>query len=208
MKQGILEVRMSHHRHTAKRTCIGCKETRQIEELIRLVLAPDGQIAVDIDRRLPGRGAHICPSISCMEMAVRGNAFTRAFRQTISPPTADSLADMLCERLEEKLSGLIGIGHKARQVLSGSMALEKGLQRNRVHLLLLATDIGVQQRAKWLDLYRSSGRPWATYYTKDRLGSLLGKELRSAVGFVSPKMAQTATRLVSLLCSVRGEERG
>lgn len=199
---------MSHRRNTARRTCIGCKETLQYDELVRLVLAPDGQIAIDLDRKLPGRGAHICPSINCMEEAVRGNAFARAFRQAVSPPEADALAELLCERLEEKLSGLLGLGYRSRQVLSGSMALEKGLQKDRVYLLLLTEDIGAEQREKWLALYRATGRPWVTYFTKERLGALLGKDLRSAAGFINPKVAKKANRLVSLIYSIRGEERG
>lgn len=199
---------MSRRRHTAERTCVGCRVTKPAAELIRLVLAPDGQIAVDLDRRLPGRGAHICPSLSCIEEAVSKGAFSRAFRQTVLQPDAGALVDRLCTSLERKLSGLLGRGYRSGQVLSGSMALEKGIQRGQVHLLLLAADIGDEQRDKLLGLYRSSGRPWAVGFNKAKLGAMLGKELRSAAGFTNPKMAEAAGRALAIIEEVKEVKGG
>jgi predicted RNA-binding protein YlxR (DUF448 family) len=199
---------MKHGKHTAERTCIGCREVRPSNELVRLVLAPDGNIVIDLDRRLPGRGANICPAFGCMEEAVRKDAFARAFRQSVSQPQAEDLADSICKRLEEKFSGLLGIGQRSRQVISGRMALEKGLERGRVHLLMMTEDIASDQRDRWLATYRSSGRPWVFYFTKERLGSLLGKELRSAVGFTHPKVAEVVYRLVSTIEKIEEERRG
>lgn len=199
---------MSRRRHTAERTCVGCRATKPATELIRLVLAPDGQIAVDLDRRLPGRGAHICPSLSCIEEAVRKGAFGRAFRRAVEQPDAGVLVDRLRTSLERKLSGLLGRGYRSGQVLSGAVALEKGIQRGQVHLLVLAVDIAEKQRDKLLALYSSSGRPWAACFSKTELGAMLGKELRSAAGFTNPKMAEAAGRALAIIEEVREAKGG
>lgn len=199
---------MSRAKKVAERTCIGCRQARPYGELVRLALAPDGTVVVDLDRRLPGRGAHICPSFGCMEEAARKGAFARAFRRPVTAPEAEELAEALCLRLEDKLSGLLGIGQKSRQVISGSMALEKGIERGLVHLLVLAEDIATEQRDRWLALYGGSGRPWVTYFTKERLGALLGKELRSAAGFTNPKVARTAYQVVSTIERIEEERKG
>ncbi|MFQ6671951.1 MAG: DUF448 domain-containing protein [Candidatus Tectimicrobiota bacterium] len=199
---------MSRRTHTAQRTCIGCRAVRPPHELIRLVSAPDGEVVIDLDRRLPGRGAHVCPTRRCLEGAAHKNVLGRAFRRRVTPVQASALAEALHRRLEEKLSGLLGLGQRARQVLSGRMALEKGLHRGEVHLLVLATDLAPDQRARWLTLYESSGGPWVVHFTKDQLGALLGKGLRGAAGITNPKLAQTVRRVASMLHGLEDQREG
>ena len=49
----------------------------------------DGQLVVG--RTLPGRGAWVCPTVGCVELAVRRRAFSRAFRTEIEPQSAERL---------------------------------------------------------------------------------------------------------------------
>ncbi|MFF5206294.1 YlxR family protein [Streptosporangium sp. NPDC000396] len=61
------------------RTCVGCRVRTVSSELLRLVMV-EGVIVPDLRRRLPGRGASLHPSLSCLELAERRRAFPRAFR--------------------------------------------------------------------------------------------------------------------------------
>lgn len=192
----------------SRRTCIGCRATRPHHELIRLVVAPDGQVVVDLDRRLPGRGAHVCPRGRCFEQAVGKNALERAFRRPVSAIEAEALISSVYERLEEKLSGLMGVGQRARQVLSGSTALEEGLKRGEVHLLVVATDTSADQRSRLITRYRATGRPWVAHFTKERLGALLGKGLRSAAGITNPNLAGVVSRVASMIQGLEEERKG
>ena len=45
--------------HVPERTCILSRRTASREELIRLALGPDGEVAPDVRARAPGRGAWI-----------------------------------------------------------------------------------------------------------------------------------------------------
>src|SRR5215218_5971216 len=45
--------------HDSERTCILSRRTAPKEELIRLALSPDGEVAPDVRARAPGRGAWI-----------------------------------------------------------------------------------------------------------------------------------------------------
>ncbi len=205
---GRRDASMSRETHTARRTCVGCRSVRPHHELVRLVLAPDGEVVVDLGRRLPGRGAHVCPKSLCIEQAVRRNALERAFRRPVSAIEAEALVGSVYERLEEKLSGLIGLGQRARQVLSGSTALEGGLRRNEVHLLLLATDISADQRDRLTSRYRPTGRPWFAHFTKETMGAILGKGLRSAAGITNPNLARAASRVASMIQGLEEERKG
>jgi predicted RNA-binding protein YlxR (DUF448 family) len=64
------------------RTCVGCRAKRPQSELIRVVLSPEGIVAVR--SRGPGRGAYLCPKESCMSHSVRSGALRRALRHEAS----------------------------------------------------------------------------------------------------------------------------
>ncbi|UBU15563.1 YlxR family protein [Nonomuraea gerenzanensis] len=66
-------------RAVPQRTCVGCRAREAKSELLRLVRV-EGQVVPDLRGRLPGRGASLHPSVSCLELAERRRAFPRAFR--------------------------------------------------------------------------------------------------------------------------------
>jgi uncharacterized protein len=61
------------------RTCVGCRATGPIGQLLRVVVAGSG-VVVDRHHRLPGRGAHLHPDPACLALAERRHAFSRALR--------------------------------------------------------------------------------------------------------------------------------
>jgi len=71
-------------RKTPMRTCVGCRTVRPKKELIRVVRDPQGELHVDKTGKLSGRGAYICPSLECLESAVRGNRLERALERPVS----------------------------------------------------------------------------------------------------------------------------
>ena len=65
------------------RTCIGCRERAPKPELIRVVAIGDDTRTVlspDLRGSAGGRGAHLHPTASCLDLAVRRKAFGRALR--------------------------------------------------------------------------------------------------------------------------------
>jgi predicted RNA-binding protein YlxR (DUF448 family) len=61
------------------RTCVGCRTRAPAPELLRVV-ARDGAVVPDKGCRQPGRGAHLHPTVDCLELAERRRAFPRALR--------------------------------------------------------------------------------------------------------------------------------
>ena len=55
---------MPRVRHTPLRMCLNCGERRPKRELLRIVRTPDGEVVVDADERVSGRGCYICPDSS------------------------------------------------------------------------------------------------------------------------------------------------
>ena len=52
-----------------QRSCIGCNLKKDKKELIRIVKNKEGQIQVDPTGKAAGRGAYLCNSVDCLEMA-------------------------------------------------------------------------------------------------------------------------------------------
>ena len=73
------------------RQCVGCGEKKPKKELIRIV-RPEGE-AVSVDRtgRKNGRGAYICPKLSCLETAVKKKALERSLSAEITGETLEAL---------------------------------------------------------------------------------------------------------------------
>ncbi|WP_354003948.1 YlxR family protein [Cellulomonas cellasea] len=63
---------------------MGCRSADLRSVLLRTVVHTDGAgnpvLVVDVDRRLPGRGAWLHPDPRCLELAERRRAFPRALR--------------------------------------------------------------------------------------------------------------------------------
>ena len=72
-----------------QRSCLGCRQPRDRDVLIRFVLSPQGELVADIEAKLPGRGAYTCVSETCLQVALKQRQFSRAFKHAWgSCPTA------------------------------------------------------------------------------------------------------------------------
>jgi uncharacterized protein len=87
------------------RTCVGCRTRAPQSDLVRVVARPrqdahsdeqsDEWVAwLDPDRRLPGRGAYLHPTLNCLDLAERRRALPRALRLTGSIDVAGLRAQM------------------------------------------------------------------------------------------------------------------
>ena len=75
------------------RMCVGCRRRDSWSALLRVVAVRDEggagvALVPDPRHRLPGRGAWLHPSTTCLEQAVRRKAFTRALRLQAGPDVA------------------------------------------------------------------------------------------------------------------------
>lgn len=73
-----------------ERTCIGCGVKREKGALVRLVVDPEGRIAVDRAGTAAGRGAWLCGT-GCLRAALKRRALGRAFRGKAAPFEAAAL---------------------------------------------------------------------------------------------------------------------
>ena len=83
-------------RKVPMRTCVGCTESKDKNDLIRIAIY-EGAFTVDPSGRAKGRGIYICKnSPECFEKAVKRKAFERALKK----PVTDEEKEMLKSGLE------------------------------------------------------------------------------------------------------------
>lgn len=77
------------------RTCIGCKERKQKQDMIRIVKTKDNEIKADFKQRLEGRGAYICMSKECFDKMQKRNALKRALKINIENKKYEELRGVM-----------------------------------------------------------------------------------------------------------------
>ena len=82
------------------RMCIGCREMKPKNELIRVVKTPDGEIKLDFTGKQSGRGAYICKCSACLKRAQKVNSFAKAFEAAVPVLIYERLSKEL-EKIEE-----------------------------------------------------------------------------------------------------------
>lgn len=76
-----------------ERTCLGCRSVRDKSSLVRLAKGYEGLLVLDLDGKLQGRGAYVCPNEGCLKEAIKKKAFGRALKADVRIPEFDSLRE-------------------------------------------------------------------------------------------------------------------
>ena len=131
-------------RSATVRMCAVTRQVRPIDELIRFVVSPQGEVVPDLKRKLPGRGLWISASRQAVAEAVRRNQFGKGFKRDVrvAPTLAADTESLLVRGAIEALA----MAAKAGQVVSGFGKVEDALAQRqaqvqvRVRALIHASD--------------------------------------------------------------------
>jgi hypothetical protein len=120
------------------RMCAVTREVRPVEDLIRFVLSPTGEVVADVKRKLPGRGLWVSASRKTVAEAVRRNHFARGFKRNVRP--APTLPQDTEELLVRGVVEALAIAAKAGEVVSGFAKVESALQQHQATALIHAAN--------------------------------------------------------------------
>jgi predicted RNA-binding protein YlxR (DUF448 family) len=96
---------MAKVRHIPQRLCVACRQMRPKRDLVRVVRTPAREVRVDPTGKASGRGAYVCPSGECAEVAVREGRLAHALEVPIPPTVAEELLAAI--RRGRELSGRV-----------------------------------------------------------------------------------------------------
>ena len=108
------------------RMCAVTREVRPVDELIRFVVSPSGEVMADLKRKLPGRGLWISASRQAVAEAARRHHFKKGFKRDVCVPPAlpSDTENLLVRSAVEALA----MAAKAGQVISGFGKVETALE--------------------------------------------------------------------------------
>ena len=168
--------------HVPERSCILTRRTAPREELIRLALGPDGQVAPDIRARAPGRGAWIGVGRKAIDEAnAKGklkSALARAFRTEVREVPAD-LGERIEAALRQQALDRLGLEARSGNLVNGAERVDVAARQGKVRLLIHAADAGEDGRKKLDQAWRvGGGGPSGLVFPEDRtiLSMALGRE--------------------------------
>ena len=131
--------------HAAERTCILSRRTGSREELIRLALSPDGEVAPDVRARAPGRGAWIGVGRGALDEAnAKGKlkgVLARAFKTNDVQVPAD-LGERIETALRQQALDRLGLEARGGTLINGAERIEQAARAGNVYLLIHAADAG------------------------------------------------------------------
>jgi predicted RNA-binding protein YlxR (DUF448 family) len=69
--------------HEPERTCVVCRKKSSKDNFIKIVRNKSGDVAVEKDKKLDGRGAYVCKDEKCLAILKKSRALNRSFKAAI-----------------------------------------------------------------------------------------------------------------------------
>lgn len=144
--------------------------------LIRFVPAPDGSVAPDLARKLPGRGLWVAADRASIDTAVRKNLFARSAKAPLKP--AADLADLVEKLLVRRCLDQLGLARREGVLISGFEKCAAAIRGGRAAWLIEAADGSADGRGKLLALakHASPAPGICGAFSADDLSLALGLE--------------------------------
>jgi predicted RNA-binding protein YlxR (DUF448 family) len=205
---------LEQEKHVPERTCILTRRKATKDELIRLALSPDGEVAPDVRARAPGRGAWIGVGRAELDAAnATGKlmaALQRAFKAT-GLRVPDDLGERTAQALRQAALDRLGMEARAGNLINGADKVEAAARAGKVHFLVHAADAGDDGRRKLDQAWRAgNGSPEGMIFPEPRtiLSLALGRENVVHVALTDPAAASRVSRALARWRAFTGPDRG
>lgn len=182
------------------RRCIATQRPLAPEQAIRFVVAPDGALTPDLERRLPGRGMWVAAEKEALDKAVAKDLFSRAARQKLALPA--NLPQLLQRLLLQRLLDALGLARRAGQAVAGYEKVQEFVVRHGAGVLLLAGDAG--RDAKGRSGALSRGAPVVEILGAAELGAAFAREQAVFAAIAPGRLAQRVIVDSARLAGLRG----
>ncbi|MGH7451850.1 MAG: YlxR family protein [bacterium] len=81
--------------HIPERTCLACGRKAGKPDLLRIACNKAGNIAIDPQQQLPGRGAYVCRTLACGELLKKRKGLHHGFRRPVATEVYDQILQYL-----------------------------------------------------------------------------------------------------------------
>jgi len=168
------------------RRCLATGTLAPPAEMLRFVLGPDGRIAFDAARRLPGRGLWLTARRDIVAEAVKKRLFARAAKAPVVVEAG--LEDRIEALLARRCGELLGLARRSGAVLAGFVKVRAGLAKGEVAVLVEALDAAEDGRGKLVGAAR--GLPIVSCLDARETGAAIGREHAVHVALKPGRLAE------------------
>jgi uncharacterized protein len=200
--------------HVPERTCVLTRRKGSKDELIRLALSPDGEIAPDVRARAPGRGAWVGVTRAELDAAnAKGRlkgALQRAFKTNDVRVPAD-IGERTERALRQGVLDRLGMEARAGNLINGTEKVEAAARSGKVHLLIHAADAGEDGNKRLDQAWRvGGGEQRGVIFPEPRtiLSLALGRENVVHVALTDPAAASRVLHALARWRAFTGPDRG
>ena len=201
---------------TSHRKCILTGESFSPEQLVRLAMGPDGQIAPDVRAKAPGRGAWIGVNRVALETALaKGQlkgALSRAFK-TGQLDIPDNLMEQLEKALKQATLDRLGLEARGGTLLTGSEKIETAARRDDLVMLLHASDAGQDGSSKLAQAWRVGSdregedlRGITLPVDRQGLSVALGRQNVVHIGIIDRRAAERISHMLERWLRFKGSD--
>jgi predicted RNA-binding protein YlxR (DUF448 family) len=171
--------------------------------LIRFVAGPDGIVAPDLARKLPGRGLWVEAVRGVIEQAARKGAFARAAKAQLTAPP--DLADQVERLLKARLLQGLGLARRSGELTWGFEKVAAAIEAGRVAWMVEAADGARDGRRKLEQIAVRQPVPprLIGVFSVAELGLALGLENVIHLAFLAGRGAERWTTDVERLSGLR-----
>lgn len=92
--------------------------------------------------------------------------------------------------MREKIHSYLGFAKKSRALLCGTNSTTDGIRRNKVKLLLIASDIAENSKEKIIREAERKSISYEIYGTVDKLSEMTGESARGIYGVTDTSLAE------------------
>ncbi len=193
----------THAEANRQRKDIVSNQAMDEARLIRFVVGPDGALAPDLARKLPGRGLWVEAKPEAIEAAAKKGLFSKAARTKVTPP--DDLVGLITRQLEARCLDRLGLARRAGVLAVGFESVQSAAGSGKAAWLIEASDGAADGRRKLLQARRRAAlrARLCGAFNSDELSLALGLGNVIHVALLAGRWAERWTEEVERLGAFR-----
>ena len=189
-----------------ERLCAVTRQTKPVDELMRFVQNPAGEVIPDPKGELPGRGVWVTSVRSTIEKAIKDQVFTRGFKSNVSVDV--SIVDQIDKLLENFALSYLGLARKAGLVVAGFTKVITAIRDGAVCGIIHANDASEEGLKKVLkSIFSQSGKNTGIsvirIFTTNQLAPIFGDKNVVNVALLTGSMSHTLISRAKKLAQFR-----
>lgn len=98
--------------------------------------------------------------------------------------------------MEHKIYQMLALSNKARGLVAGEFACKQAVLTQKAYLVIVATDASHNTKKLFKDKTSYRTIPYVEWGTKEKLGKMLGKDIRSVIAVVDVHFATKIKEMI------------